>query len=234
MSGSGLMSSQSPKQERFVYPSKGGVAGEVGDLRRDLENELANMVATTVDEYVDPMLGAADSLLAAAATVAAEVVLLPAALTTATLTNMLANPRQLLFTTAGSTPADAPANVAIVGKDPAGLPISETLVLAQTAAAVTSVNFYSEITSLTYPAADGTDATVAIGIGAKLGLRVTPKLRTAKIAVLLELEDGAVAGTAGTFEAASASIAPYGAYTPNSALNGALDFALYYEYDPAA
>jgi len=101
-------------------------------------------------------------LKAATATVAAPVTLVPADLLTGGLDAIAANPRRLKFTTAGITPANAPANVVITGKL-WGTVVTETLNLSQIAAAVTSVNAYDGITTLEYPAADGTAATIAIG-----------------------------------------------------------------------
>jgi hypothetical protein len=232
--GSGLFANERGINPSKTVAGKGGLPGEVGDLRRDIAKTLGGLAASGIQEFVDPILGAATSLLIATATVAAAVTLLPADLTTATLTNMADNPRQVVFTTAGGTPADAPATATVKGKDPRGLPLTETIALAQTAAAVTTNNFFSEIESISYPAADGTGATVAIGIGAKLGLAYSPKTFTASGQVILaELEDNAPAGVAGTFVSAGATDLPYGSYTPNSALNGALDFVVCYVYDPS-
>ena len=233
-SGSGLFDERA-KQARFVA-GKGGVPGEVHDLREDVERNLQPLASATVREYINPILGTATSLLAAAASVAAPVVLGASALTGATLTNMLDNPRQLVFTTAGTTASDAPANVVIKGKDPRGKRIEETLVLSQVAGAVTTVNFFSELDAdeaITYPAADGTGATVAIGVGAKLGLSYAPKARTSAVLLFAEFEGAAAAATAGVVTPAGASDLPYGSYTPDSALNGALDFIVSYEFDPA-
>src|SRR5262249_29221446 len=74
------------------------------------------------------------------------------------------NGSRLVFTTAGVTPANAPATVTITGIGPDGQAASETLSLAQTAATATSVGRYKGTgLSLSYPAADGTAATIAIG-----------------------------------------------------------------------
>lgn len=106
----------------------------------------------------------AAGLKVATATVAAPVILTPSDLLAPGLALMATNPRRLTFATAGVTPANAPATVAIVGTMN-GTPVTETLALAQTAASVTSVYAYSVITTLTYPSADGTAATIAIGYG---------------------------------------------------------------------
>ncbi len=74
-------------------------------------------------------------------------------------------PRHLLFTTAGGTPSDVPANVVITGTDASGAVQSETLVLSQIAGTVRSAHAYKTITSLAYPVGQGTGGTVAIGYG---------------------------------------------------------------------
>lgn len=118
--------------------------------------------AKTLTFLTGSLAAAPAALKAATASVAAPVVLTAADLIAGGKTTLLARPRRLTFTTAGGTAADAPASVDIVGTR-LGVVTSETLVLAQAAAMVTSVQSYDVITSLTYPAADGVGATIAIG-----------------------------------------------------------------------
>jgi hypothetical protein len=103
-------------------------------------------------------------LKAATATVAAPVVFTSADLLDAGEALLAVYPRRLTFTT-GGTAADAPANAVIVGILGDGTAGGETRALAQTATSVTTVNDYRAITSISYPAADGTGATIAIGFG---------------------------------------------------------------------
>lgn len=167
--GSGLLSKAKPGAAHLVKPGVGGVSGEVADLRQDVTKALAPLCALGVEEYTNLVGTAAPGaavLLAATATVAAPVTILPAGLLAAGLAQLAAHARPLTFTTAGTTASDVPANVVINGLDTNGVAQSETLALSQTAAAVTSVNAYSAITSIVYPAADGTGGTVSIGIAA--------------------------------------------------------------------
>lgn len=226
--GSGLFSTARGVKPHLVS-GKTGVAGEVDDLRKDLSAALAPLANIVVEEFVNPIVGGAATLRIATATVTAAVTLAPAALTAATLTNMELAPRQLVFTTAGTTAAHAPATVTIKGTDARNKVLEETLALAQTATTATSVNFFKTITSLEFPPGDGTGATVAIGTGAKIGLSQVPKVRSAATVIIKELEDGVAAAVAGTLEAPGVAIGPYGAYTPDSTLDGALDFVLFYE-----
>jgi len=163
---------------------------------------------------------------AATATVATAVTLTAADLVQTDLVN---NPRALIFTTAGTTPAHAPASCLITGKDINGLLISETLPLAQTATTATSVNSYAKVTSIAYAAGDGTGATIAITFAAPIGLRKTIKSRAGYLGLLKEIAGGSVV-TNGVVTAASTA-KPYGSYAPNTPADGSTDYAIYYEYD---
>lgn len=166
--GSGIFSKMKDKLDHLVNPG-GGLSGEIFDLRKDIARELGAMAGFVAEEWTNLVgTGAPGTavLRAATATVASPTTVLPAALLDAGEAMLLAHPRPITFTTAGATPADAPANVVITGTDQNGAVISETLNLAQTAATATSTKAYKTITSLAFPAADGTGATIAIGIGA--------------------------------------------------------------------
>lgn len=162
--GSGLFSKARTAISHLVKPG-GGLSGEIFDLRKDILTEMAPMAGITVEEFTNPISNdsSAAALLAAAATVASVVTLASTDLIAAGLTQLGLWPRQLIFTTAGTTPADAPASATIVGVNHEGAVTTETVTLAQTAAAANSTAFWRSITSITYPAADGTGATVAIG-----------------------------------------------------------------------
>ncbi len=166
--GAGIFRRMKDKLDHLINPG-GGLSGEIFDLRKDIANELGVLAGFVAEEWTNLPGTAAPGaavLRVATATVAAPTTVLPAALLDPGEAMLLAHPRPLTFTTAGTTPADAPANVVITGTDMNGAVQSETLALAQTAAAVTSTKAYKTITSLAFPAADGTGATVAIGIAA--------------------------------------------------------------------
>jgi|SRR6478609_460643 len=173
--GSGL-ASKIRALKPHLTAGQGGVAGEVNDLRNDVAAALLPLAAIAGEEFTNLVGTAAPGaavLLVATATVAAPVTILPAGLLAAGLAMLSAWPRQLTFTTAGGTAADVPANVVINGLNEYGVATSETLNLSQTAAAVTSVNYFSAITSIVYPAADGTGGTVSIGIAAAVIKKAT-------------------------------------------------------------
>jgi hypothetical protein len=171
---------------------------------------------------------AAAVIKAATATVVAKVTL---GKTDIIQSDLARHPRSIVFTTAGGTAADAPANAVITGWDINGKPITETVALAQTATTATSNNFFAKIDSIAYPAADGTGATIAITFAAPIGIKKRPKARAGLAASLIrEIAVGAVV-TNGTLTAPTTSNLPYGSYSPNSAPNDANDYCIYYEQD---
>jgi hypothetical protein len=171
---------------------------------------------------------ASNSLKTATATVAAVVVLTPADFVGS---GELAFARPVTFTTAGGTPAHAPATAALEGLDVDGKFISETVNVGQTATTVSSTKCYKKLLKVTYAAADGTDATVAIGHGAGLGLARAPKSRAGLIRPLFENQDGAAVSPASGTLSAAATNPPYGMYTPADPADGTSDYAVFYEAD---
>jgi hypothetical protein len=148
-------------------------------------------------------------------------------------TDLARAPRQLVFTTAGTTAADAPANVVITGRDINGNVQSETLALAQTATTATSLKYYAYIDTLAFAAADGAGSTVAITFNnTTVGLRKKLLARTGLVSIEREVVDGAVV-TSGAVTAAASAL-PNGAYTPSAAPNDVHDYYLRYEYDASA
>lgn len=176
--------------------------------------------ATIAVGYAATLLKKATATVASAVTVAGS---------TLVQTNLALYPRQLVFTTAGTTAADAPATATVVGKDIQGNRITETVTLAQTATTATSENFFAEVLSISYPAADGTGATIAVSPGAAIGLRRKVKSRAGAVCLLKEIAAGSVV-TNGTITAATTA-KPFGSYTPNTAADGVNDYCIVYEYD---
>lgn len=220
MSGSGIFS-------KSLAAIPHSMPREVEDLRNDTKAAFAPMAAIGVDEFTNPLTAAAAGLLAATASTVAVQTVLEAALIGAGKTELLARPRNLTFTTAGGTPADVPATVAITGLDAEGKPQTETVALAQTAATASGVKAFSKVTKLVYAAGDGVGGTVSVGYGVVLGLSKRPKARAGLAKAINEISAGAVV-TTGTVSAVNKT------YTPAAAPNGATSYAVYYEYDPTA
>lgn len=198
--------------------------GEVADLRQDLAKVLAGLAAVAVVEYTNPVAADAAGLKAATTTSVAIQSYTAADLLSAGKAALLADGRNVTFTTAGGTPADAPANVVVNGTDMDGKAQTETIAVAQTATIATGVKIFKTITSVVYEAGQGTGATVSIGFGALLGLPLPIKSRAGLAGIWREIAAGAVV-TNGVVVAANRS------YAPNAAPNGTNDYALYYEYD---
>lgn len=187
-------------------------------------------VMIQVDEFTNPAAADAAGLEAATA----------AQLTARTVTTFLAGgvaalaayPRNITFTTAGNTPADAPATATITGTDVFGNALTEVVNVAQTATIASGVKCFKTVTSIVYSVGQGTDCTVSIGFGALLGLAHKPKTRAGTIGIIDEIAVGARV-TNGTFATPTTS-PPNGSYSPNSAADGTRDYALYYERDLTA
>lgn len=222
MSGSGLFSNQSALKPHLIRGA-GGIAGEVGDLRNDVGRTLERMAAITVDEFTNPAAaGAADLEAATAVTVAPRTV---TSFLAGGVAKLLAFGRNLTFTTAGGTPADAPATATITGTY-RGAAQTEVVNVAQTATIATGTKPFDTVESVAYSAAQGTDATVSIGVGAGLGIRQVPKARGGGTNIIREIAVGALV--------TNGVLTSEGLYTPNTAPDGTRDYAIYYEYDPLA
>jgi hypothetical protein len=186
----------------------------------------------TTDELTDPLAAAAAGLRAATATTVAPQTVLAAGLLAGGVAELLARPRNVTFTTAGATPADAPATALITGTDINGDAMTETVNIAQTATIANGVKAFRTITSIAFSAADGTGATVSIGYGNAFGLRRKARTRAGAVMRGTEVSAGTIV-TNGTLVTAETS-PPHGTYTPNTAPNGTNDYAIEYESVAAA
>lgn len=189
--------------------------------------QLAVLANIVVQEWTDPVAVSAAGLHAATATTVAVQTLTTADLIAGGKTALATYPRNVTFTTAGSTPADAPATAVITGTDIDGNALTETVTLAQTATIASGVKAFKTITTIVYAAGDGTGATIAVGFGAVFGLSSKLAARGGGAGVVNEIAAGSRV-TTGTF-VLSATSAPYGTYAPSSAPNGTNDYAVYYE-----
>jgi hypothetical protein len=225
MSGSGLFSTESG-------PRPHAVRGDAADLRADVKKTFAPMAAIGIDEWTNPAAPAVAGLKAATAVVEEELTLVASDLLADGKTALATYPRNVTFTTAGDTAADAPASAVITGTDINDNALTETVTLAQTATIAEGVKAFKTITSIVFPAGDGTDATVAIGFGKKFGMSKKMVTRAGLVGPIREIAAGAVV-TSGTFVAASTS-GPNGTYSPSADPDAAKDYAVYFEYDPTA
>ena len=221
--GSGIMSGPHA-QKPHLLQGQGGIASEIGDLRADIKLDFLANAAIAIEEFTDLAAAGAALISTAAATTVA-----PRSPTLLALAASISPPRNITVTTAGGTPADAPATALVTGKDINGNTITETLTIAQTATIASGAKAFAKVTSILEAAADGTGATLSYGIGVLVGLAKPIKTRAGRTGPIQEIAAGSVV-TNGTF-ATPAVGAPNGTYSPNTAANGTNDYALYYEYD---
>jgi len=189
------------------------------------------MVALTVDEFTDPVAADPDGIKLAVATVAAATTYSGAALDGAVGAGAISPPRNITVTTAGATPADAPATATINGTDINGAVLSEVITVAQTATIALGLKAFASVTSIVLPAADGVAATLAFGFGDEIGLSKPIVTRAGLTSLTREIEAGVLVTTGVVTDATVG--APNGTYLPATVADGANDYAVYYEYDPS-
>lgn len=216
MARKGLMTTQKAKYKNLEQSDR-----VARDLRADVEDELGKLAGITVEEYTAPVAAVANAILLAKATTVAPASYSGAGLDGAVGGAVMAYGRNITVTTAGATPADAPATVLVTGLR-RGVVQTETITVAQTATIATGVKAFDTVTSLAFAAADGTAATVAVGFGAALGTVATPKSRKGLCNIIAETANSAKV-TNGVLTA--------DLYTPNSVPNATLNYVIYFEFD---
>jgi hypothetical protein len=173
-------------------------------------------------------LGAADDdgIKTAIASVASTVTYSGSALNGAIGAGAISPPRNITVTTAGVTPADAPATATITGLAIDGSAQTDSITISQTAATAAGTKAFASVTSIALTAGDGTGATLAFGTGNVVGL--DSKLRdVGGVAGILKEVANATVVTNGVFVLPATS-GPFGTYSPNSAPNGTNDYAILY------
>lgn len=237
MSGSGLFENQRGVSPSKTAPGKGGLPGEVGDLRRDVGAVLGTLAAITVQQWNAPLAGGADTLKFVTGVVTEPIVHGPEDFTPATLADMLEAPRRVVIGIGGPTATDAPDSATIKGKLVNGEDHEETVAVPQVdGGEVSTSHFFASIESIAFTAGQGTGAAYLLGTSLAIGLAGHLQSRAGAPAVTMEVEDGTVAGPdalAGTYTLPPSAL-PNGSYEPGAAADGVKDYAIYYEYDPAA
>jgi hypothetical protein len=225
--GSGLFTNKKP-----IIPHKSLPNKELGDLRKDIGDALLPMAAITAEEWTDPPAAVANAILTAKASIVAATTYLAAALDGAVGAAVMVPPRNITVTTAGTTPADAPATVVITGIDINGNAQTDTITVAQTATIALGTKAFKKVTSIAFAASEGTGATMAVGFGSVIGLSKKIKTRAGLTTAIMEIAGGSKV-TNGTFVAAATS-GPNGTYAPNTIPDGSVDYSLLYSFDPLA
>lgn len=224
-----------PVLEHLVR-GEGGLAGEIADLRHDVDKAFGTLEAPGVggsgvlcaQNIVDPVAAAPAGLeVATAPTAAGRLVtafLAPGAAALA------ANARNVTFTVAGTDTA-APLSALVTGTDIDGKALTETVPLGAAAGLYPGVKCFKTVTSVQYvaTAVPITDCTVSIGFGDVFGLASKILDMAGVPGLIQEYEDGAKVAT-GTFATATAS-PPYGSYEPATAPDGSVPYALLFVRD---
>lgn len=223
MSGSGLFSNQHAAKPHLV-DGKGGVPGEVYDLRLDIARVLGQLAAISVDEFTNPAAGGAALL--EAPTACTLVGRLVTSFLAGGVAILAAYGRNVTITTAGTTPTNGPASAVVTGTYKGAVQTETISGLNGGAATYDGVKPFDTVVSVQYATALDVDATNSIGIGNGLGVGLTPKARAGATVLVREVVDGSLVTTG--------AITANKLYTPVTAPNAAHDYAVYYEFDPLA
>lgn len=228
----GLQAAKKP----HLVAGKGGVAGEVDDLRGDVEAGFTKLeseggLLRTV-EFTDPAAADADYFMTSRASqVAPDTINSSTAEWTGAAE--LDPPRNLVITS--SAHADIlGGNYVATGfvRDENGNLAAQTETIAQTVGggADAGTRAWSVLTEVTFPAAAGTNSNITIGFGDIIGLPAPMKSRAGLLAPLREIESSSGVVTTGTFTTATAQ-PPHGTYLPGTVPDAAEDYSLTYEVE---
>lgn len=139
------------------------LTGYVANTLTPLHLDYSAPSAAVLTFGAGSLAGSAAGLRAAFASSIAVQTWVPGDLLAPGVAAILANPRKLLFTTTGATPADAPASCTITGTR-YGVVVTEVLALGQVLNdIVSSVNTYDTITTIVFLAGQGAGALIELG-----------------------------------------------------------------------
>lgn len=216
---------------------KGGMGGEVDDLRRDVEASFGTLEANggllRTEEFTNVATADVDGIKKSIATSDADVSYVAADFDGDVGTDEMVPPRNPTITS--STHAHVTnVDVVVTGKvrDYSGKLIDQTETITTTnggGATDAGTKAFSIIEQYDVPAMGGVSGALEFGFGTLIGLGAPMKSRAGLLAPIREISGGAVV-TNGTFTTAAAQV-PNGTYSPNSAPNGTLDYSLTYEVE---
>ena len=232
MAGSGLMSSQRARKPHLVE-GKSGVAGEVDDLRKDLEQEMGAMAAIAVEEFVDPAAADTDGILASVASQAAAAAYAAADLVGGAAVAL--DPPRNVTLTCDDSAGTWTGNLTVTGVDINGDAITEDIAFTNNTTTPGLLAF-ARVDSLAADAQNDANGNWEVGFGDVIGLAKPLISRAGAEAVVMEIEAGTVMAAdaiTGTFVDA-ATAGPNGTYEPATVPDASNDYAVYYEYDPSA
>lgn len=235
MAKSKLFGKRSAKLPHMVHSAKGGVSGEVGDLRDDVEATFADLEdnggVLVLEEFTNLAAPSANAIKLAFATSnqAQEITTLDGAIGD----DEMIPPRILSLTASANADVDA-VGVVITGevRNAEGQLVAQTDTITPADGGGTTVNgtkAFSKVSKLAPAAMGGSGGQLQVGTAGGVGLKRKLRIAAGLPVVVQQITNGALV-TNGTFNAAAT---PHGTFTPNTAPNGAHDYAVLYAVDPA-
>jgi len=233
MSGSGLFTKPRPEKPHLVE-GKGGLAGEIDDLRADVAGELAGLAALTLKEWDTLDIAVVDDIKEVFQSLNATAVEYTGAELDGTVgVGALDPPRNITVTTgAGGTPGESPSEATITGTDIDGAALSEVIALSQSAGTDAGVKAFASVSSVALKDdGTGTGAALQVGFGDLVGLDRDP-VALASLAAPALIHEVANTGvvTNGVLTLPADGL-PHGTYAPNGGV-AAVKYAIMYPYDP--
>jgi hypothetical protein len=232
-----LFGFQSPTRPHLTRGST-GLAGEVGDLRRDVNETFAKLENEggyfRTDEPGAPPTADVDALKTSFPTASTEQVL-----AASDLDGFYGNGGEMLPPRNPTVTSSNHAHVTAVTVVFAGrLRVDGKLVPHSVTVTTTnggnttdaSTGVLSIVESVTIPAMGGASGALELGYGARIGMETKIRARAGLIRPIREIAAGAVV-TNGAFATPTGS--PVTVYTPASAPNGSNTYAVTYEVDPS-
>jgi hypothetical protein len=233
MSASKSFGSKKPRLAHAIHPGAGGMAGEVEDVREDIEGAFSTLEDLStlgtgplvVEEWTNPAQKVANLFMHTVNFGTSAQVITGTGLTGTKRTP----PRNVVVTVTIGTSGGV-GTITVKGTDVNGAAISEPFTIPDTSAAVVGNKAFATVTEVDIPAHGGHfTGSVVVGDGDKIGLAKKIKVRTGGAMVIKEIVNGSIV-TNGTFVVPATGL-PNGTYAPNSIPDGSADYAVMYEKD---
>lgn len=234
---SNLFGSKKPKKAHLVKPG-GGVAGEVHDLRQDVEESFESLESGggyfRTDEFTDPPAADPNGIKLSIATSNGDRVFSGSDLDGVVGEAEMVPPRNPTVTSTTHADVDA-VSVVFRGKlrNSEGQLVDHEVTVGTTdggGATDAGTDVLSLVEEIEVPAMAGAGGALEFGFGALIGLSAKMKSRAGLLAPIRQIAVG-VAVTTGAFTNPANSIVT--SYAPASAPDGIRDYAVTYEVDPS-
>lgn len=187
--GSGLMTNQRARLAHLVR-GKGGVPGEIKDLRDDITDEMSAMPAIAMEELSNIAVADVDAIKASIASSASIATYSGSDLDGAIGAGVMSPPRNITITTTSDTDIDAVA-VVITGTDVDGAAQTDTITLTNdgNTTDIGTIAF-ATVTQIVIPAQTGTGGALEFGFGNVVGLAKPIVARAGLSSLMREIVSG--------------------------------------------